>query len=393
MTTYNDQSQQEKQIQGDFPPINQAYPDEKVKENEGYDLSYGNKSSEPEIIPVNYQPNQAYIQPEMVNQPYPPPIYPPYQLNQPYSTPNAAPIQYSNFSQVNYPSQYNQPYQQFPNYPIEIPANSNPVVNQPYPYPQTYNPPPANPLVVYPRPLNQEQNQGRWGFLRNVSENSRMKTANNDRKSFIVKVYALLCCQLIFTAVFVGIVCGVSRLRDGIKDLKPLVIVCWILTVVIMIAIFYSKKYSKRYPYNYLALFLFTLFESYVVAFVCAYYEPLIVLFAAVSTLALTLTLTIYAWRTRSDFTTTRGCIIVTVLSLAMFGFWMIWLYSNALYSFFCLIVILLYGYFLVYDTQLIAGGRYRELTYDDYVIGAVLLYTDIIILFLYILSASGKKN
>jgi len=114
MTTYNDQSQQEKHIEGSFPPLKQEYPGAKIAENEGYDLSCIDKNSVPEIIPAFYQSNQAY-QSEMVNQPYPAPISPAYQLNQSYPIANAAPYQYSNPSQVNYPtypSQYNQPYQQ-----------------------------------------------------------------------------------------------------------------------------------------------------------------------------------------------------------------------------------------------------------------------------------------
>jgi hypothetical protein len=31
----------------------------------------------------------------------------------------------------------------------------------------------------------------------------------------------------------------------------------------------------------------------------------------------------------------------------------------------------------LIYDLQLIAGGRYEELTYDDYMIGSMLLFID----------------
>lgn len=47
---------------------------------------------------------------------------------------------------------------------------------------------------------------------------------------------------------------------------------------------------------------------------------------------------------------------------------------------------VVLYGMYLVYDVQLIAGGHTVKIEIDDYILGAMLLYIDIIILFLRIL-------
>lgn len=52
-----------------------------------------------------------------------------------------------------------------------------------------------------------------------------------------------------------------------------------------------------------------------------------------------------------------------------------------------------IYSVYLIIDTQLIMGGREKELTMDNYVLGAVILYIDIIRLFLEILRIFGKKN
>jgi len=45
-----------------------------------------------------------------------------------------------------------------------------------------------------------------------------------------------------------------------------------------------------------------------------------------------------------------------------------------------------LYGFYLIYDVQLIAGGERFSLSLDDYIIGALVIYIDIIVLFLRIL-------
>ncbi len=49
-------------------------------------------------------------------------------------------------------------------------------------------------------------------------------------------------------------------------------------------------------------------------------------------------------------------------------------------------------GYILV-DTQLILGGRHKELTLDNYIMGAIILYVDIIGLFLKLLKLLGDKK
>lgn len=51
-----------------------------------------------------------------------------------------------------------------------------------------------------------------------------------------------------------------------------------------------------------------------------------------------------------------------------------------------------IYSIYLIIDTQLILGGKNMELIMDNYVLGAVILYIDIIRLFIEILKIIGKK-
>ena len=55
----------------------------------------------------------------------------------------------------------------------------------------------------------------------------------------------------------------------------------------------------------------------------------------------------------------------------------------------------MLYGIYIIYDTKLIMGGNNFGLELDDYILGAMLIYIDIIILFLRILRilAALKKK
>lgn len=59
----------------------------------------------------------------------------------------------------------------------------------------------------------------------------------------------------------------------------------------------------------------------------------------------------------------------------------------------YCSLGVLLFGIYIIVDTQLIVGGRSAELEIDDYFLGAMLLYIDIISIFLYILQLLGLTS
>jgi len=101
---------------------------------------------------------------------------------------------------------------------------------------------------------------------------------------------------------------------------------------------------------NYIILTVFTLCEAYIVGFICGVYDPKIVLIAALSTLAVTFALTLYACCTRTDFTAMGGALFVLASALLVCGI-LLWktdlIILDITYN--C-IGILIYGFYLVYD-------------------------------------------
>ncbi len=51
---------------------------------------------------------------------------------------------------------------------------------------------------------------------------------------------------------------------------------------------------------------------------------------------------------------------------------------------------VILFSFYLIYDTQLIIGGKTYQLTIDDYVYGALALYLDVVNMFVFILMILG---
>lgn len=66
---------------------------------------------------------------------------------------------------------------------------------------------------------------------------------------------------------------------------------------------------------------------------------------------------------------------------------------SSFLHIFLAIIIGAVYSFYLIIDTQMIIGGRKCELELDNYILGAAMLYIDIIQLFLSILRILGDRN
>ena len=91
-------------------------------------------------------------------------------------------------------------------------------------------------------------------------------------------------------------------------------------------------------------------------------------------TLGITLSLTIYALTTKSDFTMMGGTLFVCSIGLFLFGFGALFFGGltpivNVIY---CTFGVVLYGIYLVYDVQLLVGGHTYQLSLDDYVVGSI---------------------
>jgi FtsH-binding integral membrane protein len=118
---------------------------------------------------------------------------------------------------------------------------------------------------------------------------------------------------------------------------------------------------------------------------------------AAFSTAAITVAISVYAWTTKSDFTICGPFMLIlgftlctTTLFILIFG--LTTGNYRVAHMIICGIAVMLFSFYLIYDTQLIMGGKRYEIDIDDYILGAIILYTDIITIFLYLLKLFGGK-
>lgn len=97
--------------------------------------------------------------------------------------------------------------------------------------------------------------------------------------------------------------------------------------------------------------------------------------------------------QTKWDFTFLWGVLISLLFVLLTSGIILIFLPQNRMLNLlYSSLGALVYCVYLVYDVQMIAGGRKYEFEVDDYVPAALAVYLDIINLFLALLKMGGNQ-
>lgn len=336
------------------------------------------------------------------NPPYPPSSNPNDPTSQQYLPPSAPTF--------NYGSAYPPPSNQgaYPP-PVEtVPAN-NPAfppppsyestfgkpAGQPNPYgqnisfmpaaaPPSYPPPPASSDVEY-------QGSGSAYHDRIISFNDK-----TIRLGFIRRVFAVLMLQLFTTVGFICLFIFEERVKAFVHQSWGMYISAYVLFFVLYFVLVCCDSVRRSYPSNVILLIMFTLSLSYLVGVISSFHETNVVLIMMGVTTLVCASVMLFACQTKYDFTTCGGilfCAALAVIFLSIFT--PLWLALNTTAGKIILggVLALLFVAFLAYDVQLVMGGRKYELSPEEYIFASLILYMDIIRIFLLLLAIFGRGN
>ena len=208
------------------------------------------------------------------------------------------------------------------------------------------------------------------------------------RKGFVKKVYGILGLQLLLTFALTLWPVYHMETRVWMHQHQGMTIAAAVSLIVISCTMICCIHLTRMVPVNYFLLFAFTLCEAYLMADLAARtYPAYVVTQAMFMTGIIVVSLSLFAWLTPMDFVIMGPILILCIgLSLMMSLIFFFVFSAKAMNAFYCGIGVLIYSIYLVIDTQLIMGGKRYELEIDDYILAAFILYTDIIMIFLYIL-------
>jgi len=231
--------------------------------------------------------------------------------------------------------------------------------------------------------------------------------SRDDRTSFIARVYAILTGQLLVTSLSILLFSKNPFVTAWMTGRGRFVPMTSLLISTIAFSIMSASEDARRKaPRKWQLLTIFTLGESVAIGFIASLYSSKNVISAMMATAVGTISVTLYTLMNRnpkrdlSQWGATLSSVgtIFIVYSmihlLSLFGI----LPENFLpynESIFCFIGASLFSVYLAYHTRLIVSGKYTkyQMNRKDDAFGAMLLYNDIINIFLYILRLLGDRR
>ncbi|KAK4807325.1 hypothetical protein QYF61_014856 [Mycteria americana] len=175
----------------------------------------------------------------------------------------------------------------------------------------------------------------------------------NVRRVFIRKVYAILMVQLLVTVVIVAF-------------------------------------------FTFCAVF----FVTYLILACCSgpsYYNTKSVLLCLGITALVCLSVTIFSFQTKFDFTSYQGVLFVMLMVLFFGGIILAvilpYQYVPWLHAIYALLGAIIFTMFLAFDTQMLMGNRRYSLNPEEYIFGALNIYLDIIYIFSFFLQFFGSSQ
>ena len=235
-----------------------------------------------------------------------------------------------------------------------------------------------------------------------MSQNDSQAIAEQERisntiyKSFLVKVYGILSVQLLITLFFIFLF-----QKDSIKSYflqRPIFTFFLLLLAVIgffcvLFLISANENLGRKVPQNYLILLIITLCMSFICGLFAISYSFQIVFFVVLLTIISSVVITMYAYSTDKDFSYIRALFAVLISQFGGFILMAFILNLTTLKMVCCLVATLIFGVYLVYDTQVILKKYGEVYSVDDYIFASLQIYIDIVRLFLIILATVGKSS
>ena len=248
-------------------------------------------------------------------------------------------------------------------------------------------------------------------------------------------MFGILSLQLLVTLVIMALcMFGGSIFKVSVYDIAiamegPGMLIASCVLNMVLVLILASGNLRRKTPWNFILLFLFTIAEGFMLGVVSAFSEvnrskhwpahrswSMVgfetsnrpsskrslswqvddVFFAVGICAVVCFSLVIFAMQTKWDFTVCGGALFVCLINFIMFGIMAAIFPDYIVNQVYCSLGALLFSIYLIFDMQMIMGGKHKYSTSpEEYIFAALSLYLDVINVFLHILKtvATAKKN
>ncbi|NXC20478.1 LFG3 protein, partial [Corythaeola cristata] len=217
------------------------------------------------------------------------------------------------------------------------------------------------------------------------------------------QVYAIISLQLLVTVGIIAMFTFVDPVRSFVRRNVAIYYASYAVFLVTYLVLACCQGPRRRFPWNIILLSIFVTRGDSGVPSVCSMYETKAVLIAMLITAIVAIIVTIFCFQTKVR----RGSSAASPWELhggrtcpalpaacqhpahaACFPFLVQVPWLHMLYA---AIGAIAFTLFLAYDTQLVLGNRKNTLSPEEYIYGALTIYTDIVYIFTFLLQIVGR--
>nr|XP_025843400.1 protein lifeguard 1 [Vulpes vulpes] len=248
---------------------------------------------------------------------------------------------------------------------------------------------PPYPGAPYPQPPFQPSPYGQPGYPQGPGSYPQ----GGYPQALPPQVFLVLTLQLSVTLSTVAVFTFVGEVKGFVRENVWTYYVSYAVFFISLIVLSCCGDFRRKHPWNLVALSILTVSLSYMVGMIASFYNTEAVIMAVGITTTVCFTVVIFSMQTRYDFTSCMGVLLVSMVVLVIFAILCIFIRNRILEIVYASLGALLFTCFLAVDTQLLLGNKQLSLSPEEYVFAALNLYTDIINIFLYILTIIGRAK
>uniref|UniRef100_A0A6B2F275 Transmembrane BAX inhibitor motif-containing protein 1 n=1 Tax=Bothriechis nigroviridis TaxID=88079 RepID=A0A6B2F275_BOTNI len=217
------------------------------------------------------------------------------------------------------------------------------------------------------------------------------------RHSFIRKVYSIISVQLLVTVGIIAIFTFIEPVSGFVRRNIAVYYASYAVFLVTYLVLVCCEGPRRRFPWNLILLSIFTLAMGFMTGTIASMYSTKAVFIAMIITAIVALIVTIFCFQTKVDFTSCTGlfCVlgIVVMVTGIITAIVLSFKYVPWLHMLYASIGAIAFTLFLAYDTQLVLGNRKHTISPEEYVYGALKIYTDIVYIFTFLLQIVGSRD
>ncbi|KAL1228773.1 Protein lifeguard [Trichinella spiralis] len=219
------------------------------------------------------------------------------------------------------------------------------------------------------------------------------------RSMFIQKVFLIVTAQLCVVSGVVALFTFNEHVKKYASEDRALQFLAFLFYFFSTLAIALNDEIRRRYPMNFVLLGVLTVSLAIMAGTIASMVKSEVVMIAATVTCLTCLLVALLAAFVKFDLTELLFPMYVIGIGLCVYGLVLMFFHtwfgiSDVSHAFYSLLIIIFFLMYLAIDIQLIMGNKKYSLSPEEYILAAMLLYVDIIHIFInYVSLLSMEQN